>query len=110
MTTKVAAFLAVAVMFLAVAALPAQGPRGGAANARASAPMDLTGYWVSVVSEDWRFRIATPGKGDYESVPISGEGRRTADAWDIAKDDAAGLQCKAFGVGGIIRQPGRLHI
>jgi hypothetical protein len=85
--------------------------RGGPpASARDSAPVDLTGYWVSVVSEDWRHRIATPRRGDYESLPLSGAGRRAADAWDLDADNAAGLECKAFGIGGIIRQPGRLHI
>ena len=90
--------------------LHAQGGRGGGAAARTTAPVDLTGYWVAVVSEDWRHRMLTPRKGDFESVPLSAEGRQTANAWDLAKDDAAGLQCKAFGVGGIARQPGRLHI
>src|SRR5947199_5482533 len=78
--------------------------------ARAVAPIDLTGYWVSVVSEDWRHRMATSRKGDYESLPLNAEGRRIADMWDLAKDNAAGVQCKAFGIGGIMRQPGRLHI
>jgi hypothetical protein len=82
---------------------PAQTPRS-------SAPVDLTGYWVAVVSEDWRHRMATPRKGDYESLPLNAEGRRVADAWDLDADNAAGLQCKAFGVGGLMRQPGRLHI
>src|SRR4030095_7356983 len=91
-------------------ALLAQGPARGAASARASAPADLTGYWVAVVSEDWRHRMATPKSKDYESVPLNQAGTRAADAWDLAKDDAAGLQCKAFGVGGIMRQPTRLHI
>jgi hypothetical protein len=84
--------------------------RSSAESPRASAPIDLTGYWVSVISEDWRHRMATPRKGDYESVPLSADGRRAADAWDLRADDAAGEQCKAFGVGGIMRQPGRLHI
>lgn len=90
----------------------AQGARGGGApaNARTSAPVDLTGYWVAVVSEDWRHRMATPKKGDFESLSLSQEGSRVANSWDLAKDDAAGLQCKAFGVGGIIRQPGRIRI
>ncbi|HEX7082386.1 MAG TPA: hypothetical protein VF329_15365 [Gammaproteobacteria bacterium] len=94
------------------AAAPASAQRGGPgpASARASAPIDLTGYWVSVVSEDWRHRMATPRKGDYESVPLNDEGRRVADAWDLEADNAAGLACKAFGIGGIMRQPGRLHI
>jgi hypothetical protein len=77
---------------------------------RSAAPVDLTGYWVAVVTEDWRHRMATARKGDYESVPLNAEGRRVADAWDLQVDNAAGLQCKAFGVGGLMRQPGRLHI
>lgn len=86
--------------------------RGGepAATPRASAPIDLTGYWVAVVSEDWRHRMATPRKGDYESLPLNAEGRRVADGWNLEADNAAGLQCRAFGVGGLMRQPGRLHI
>jgi hypothetical protein len=103
--------VAVVVGLTVAASVLAQGGRGAApAAARTSAPIDLTGYWVSVVSEDWRHRIATPKKGDYESLTLNAAGTRAAEAWDLAKDDAAGLQCKAFGVGGIIRQPGRLHI
>jgi hypothetical protein len=82
----------------------------GAQPAKAIAPIDLTGYWVSVVSEDWRHRMMTPRKGDLESLPINAEGTRVANAWDLAKDNQGGLQCKAFGVGGIMRQPGRIHI
>lgn len=79
-------------------------------SARDEAPIDLTGHWVSVVSEDWRHRMATPRSGDYESVPLNAEGRRAADAWDLEHDNAEGLECKAFGIGGIMRQPGRLRI
>lgn len=74
------------------------------------APEDITGYWVSVVTEDWRFRMVTPAKGDYASVPISAAGRAVADTWDPAKDEAAGEQCKSYGAAGIMRVPGRLHI
>jgi hypothetical protein len=88
----------------------AQRGAGAAQTPRSSAPVDLTGYWVAVVTEDWRHRMATPRKGDYESLPLNAEGRRVAGEWDLAADNAAGLQCKAFGVGGIMRQPGRLHI
>ena len=79
-------------------------------TARAIAPIDLTGYWVSVVTEDWRWRMLTPPKGDVASVPVNADGRRAANAWDLAKDEASGDACKAFGVGGIMRQPGRLRI
>ncbi len=82
----------------------------GAANPRTAAPIDLTGYWVSVVTEDWRWRMVTPRKGDYPSIPLNPEGRRVADAWDPAKDEAAGEQCRSYGAGNIMRQPGRLRI
>src|SRR5947209_3535817 len=84
--------------------------QGGQRAARAAAVFDPTGYWVPLVTEDWRYRMVTPQKGDYASVPLNAEGRRASDTWDLAKDDAAGAQCKAFGVGGIARQPARLHI
>src|SRR6185436_700342 len=90
--------IAACICCAAASLLFAQGRGQVAANAKAAAPADLTGYWVAVVSEDWRHRMETPKKGDYESIPLNQAGTRAADAWDIAKDDAAGLQCKAFGV------------
>jgi hypothetical protein len=90
----------------------AYAQRGGgqpAANARTASPIDLTGYWVSVVTEDWRWRMVTPKKGDYPSIPLNDAGRKVADAWDPAKDEAAGEQCKSYGAGNIMRQPGRLR-
>lgn len=100
------------VLFWAPDEIHAQRGRGAApaTTAKASAPADLTGYWVSVVSEDWKFRMVTPPKGQYGNVPLSPEGRRVADSWDPAKDEAAGDQCKAYGAAGIMRLPGRLHI
>jgi hypothetical protein len=86
------------------------GPPPAPLTPKANAPEDITGYWVSVVTEDWRFRMVTPAKGDYASVPLNPEGRKVADAWDPAKDEAAGDQCKSYGAGGIMRVPGRAHI
>ena len=104
-----AAFL---LMFSALS-LCAQG-RGGAPQppptARAAAPVDLTGYWVSVVSNDWRLRMVTPLKGDFTSLPLNAEARKIADAWDPAKDEAAGEQCRSYGAPALMRVPGRLHI
>ena len=77
---------------------------------KAAAPVDLTGYWVSVITEDWRWRMVTPAKGDYASMPINAEAKKIADAWDPAKDEAAGEQCKSYGAPAIMRVPGRLHI
>src|SRR5262245_20014908 len=79
-------------------------------TARAAAPVDFTGYWVSVVTEDWRWRMVTPARGDFASIPFNVEGRKVGEAWDSAKDEAAGEQCKAYGAGGVMRLPERLHI
>ena len=83
-----------------------RGQGGPPPTAQAQAPVDLTGYWVSVVTEDWRFRMVTPPKGDYASVPLNAEGRRVADTWDPSKDG----RCEAYGAAAIMRMPGRLHI
>jgi hypothetical protein len=92
----------------------AQGPPGTPPapppTPRAAATVDLTGYWVSLVTEDWRSRMTLPPKGDAESVPLNAEGRKAAQAWDPEKDESAGEQCRAYGAGGIVRRPGRIHI
>jgi hypothetical protein len=80
------------------------------ATARESAPHDLSGYWVSVVTEDWRFRMMAAPAGDYEGISLTPEGERLADAWDPDADIASGNACKAYGVGGIMRMPTRLNI
>jgi hypothetical protein len=80
------------------------------ATPKAAAPIDLTGYWVSVVTQDWRWRMVTPARGDYESVPITLEAKRVGDAWDPARDEAAGEQCRAYGAPAIMAVPTRLHI
>ncbi len=88
-----------------------QGRGGQAAQApAAAAPADFTGYWVAEITEDWRFRMVTPPKGDYPGVPLNPEGVKAADAWDRDKDIAAGEQCRAFGAAGIMRMPIRLHV
>src|SRR5882672_3129856 len=80
-------------------ALSAQppAPAGPPPTPKAQAPWDMTGYWVSIVTEDWRFRMITPGKGDFPGLPLNDEGKKIAEAWDPAKDEAAGEQCKSYG-------------
>lgn len=85
-------------------------PAATTANAQMGAPFDLSGYWVSVVTEDWRYRMLTPDKGDFPGIFLTPEGQRMASAWDPAKDEASGDQCKAYGAGAIMRVPTRLHI
>jgi hypothetical protein len=54
--------------------------------------------------------MITPPKGNVDYVPVNAEGRGAANNWDPAKDEAAGEQCRAYGAGGIMRLPVRLHI
>jgi hypothetical protein len=104
--------VAVTAAALGVRAASAQppGPRQPPRSARESAPIDLTGQWVAIVTEDWRFRMVTPPKGDVEGLQLTPAGRAIADAWDPAKDEAAGSQCKAYGAPAIMRVPGRVRI
>lgn len=80
------------------------------ANAKVAAPQDLTGQWVAVVTEDWGYRMIMPKKGDYLGVPLNTSGRKLADSWDPAKDEAAGEQCKSYGAPALLRVPGRIRI
>jgi len=88
----------------------AQGAPSDGRGAKASAPIDLTGYWVAFVTEDWRYRMVTPPKGDYRGVPITKEALQLVNAWDPAADEAAGNQCKSYGAAAIMRVPGRIHV
>jgi len=103
---------------------PSMGARRGGGGpqppqtAKAAAPIDLTGYWVSIVTEDWIWRMTTPKKGDigagpdggFAPIPLNPEGRRLTLAWDPAKDEAEGNQCKSYGAGNFLNVPGRLHV
>jgi hypothetical protein len=110
--SNLASRFAAAVLALAAAAAAAQppGPPGPPRTARQSAPIDLTGQWVSIVTEDWRFRMVTPPAGDVEGIALTPAGAAIANAWDPAKDEAAGNQCKSYGAAAIMRVPGRLRI
>jgi hypothetical protein len=93
-------------------AVHAQRGRGGApvvgGPPRAAAPIDLTGNWVSIVSEDWLQRMLMPPRGDYAGVPLTLEGRRVANQWEPAS--LATDSCKAYGAPAVMRIPGRLQI
>jgi hypothetical protein len=106
--------VAAAAMGIVGGSLWAQGRGGQAAQApltaRAGAPVDLTGYWVAAITEDWRYRMVTPPKGDFASVPLNANGVKVTNEWDVAKDIAAGEQCRVFGAAGIMRMPIRLHV
>jgi hypothetical protein len=95
----------------AAVSVRSQGPGAPAArSAKAAAPIDLTGYWVAVVNEDWRFRMITPAKGDYGGIPITKEALQIVNAWNPSADESAGNQCKSYGAAAIMRVPGRVHV
>ena len=102
-----------AAVVLSAAPMHAQRGRGAGAapeTARAAAAIDLTGTWVSVISEDWPQRMLPPRKGEYTRIPLTAAARKVADTWDPARDDAAGEQCKGYTAAGITRMPGRMRI
>jgi hypothetical protein len=90
---------------------PGFGGRGGGgppASARDAAPVDLTGTWVSLVTEDWIERMSpdSPASGTGGGFGF-GRGRGAADAGtQITSDDP----CAAYGAGAIMRVPGRVKI
>lgn len=117
--------VAVPLLFEPPAYSQGRGQRGGPPpSPKAAAAFDPTGYWVSIITEDWHVRMVTPPKGDFGSgtnteglpfggggnIPYNDEGTKLAKAWDAAKDEREGNQCKAYGAPGIMRQPTRLHI
>ncbi len=75
---------------------------------REGAPVDLTGTWVSIVSEDWRWRMTTPLIGDFANIPENAAAREFAMAWQPEND--AGNECLAYGAPGIMHRPGRIRI
>jgi hypothetical protein len=104
--SRLAALAALCVCVFFVPAIHGQNKPAAAPTPRDLAPIDLTGYWVSVVTEDWRYRMVMPQKGDFGSVPLNSEGRRVAERWTT--EQAGG--CAAYGVAAGLRMPGRIHI
>ena len=102
--------MTVGIWVLGVGSLGAQRQGGAPPTPRANAAVDLTGTWVAVVTEDWRWRMRTPPKGDYASMPMTPAATKLADSWDPARDTAAGEQCRGYGAPAIMRVPGRVRI
>lgn len=103
---RYAALLALTAVAATAPAQPTAPPPSAPATPRAAAPIDLTGQWVAIINEDWRWRMVTPPKGDVTSVPLNAEGRRMAEAWDPATDG----DCSAYGAAALLRMPTRLRI
>lgn len=76
---------------------------GGAQSAEEAAPVDLTGYWVSIVTEDWIERMSPDS-------PPSGTGGGRGGGRGAAVSPDPGEPCRVYGAAGSMRVPGRLHI
>ena len=107
---RMAAALLITLVGVGSGAATAQPPGGPARSARDSAPIDLTGQWVAIVTEEWRFRMVTPPAGDFDGVQLTPAAAATARAWDPARDEAAGNACKAYGAPALMRVPGRIRV
>jgi hypothetical protein len=94
---------------VSVVAQPPPGPPD-TRSLREQASIDITGQWVAVVNEDWRWRMVTPPVGDTASLPVNERARAAAAAWDLERDRAEGALCKAFAGPGLMRQPTRIRI
>ena len=76
------ALLPIMVMAALPAAMLAQAPAAAAKTPKAAAIEDLTGNWVSIVTEDYRWRMVTPLKGDSRQRSVNAEARKILNAWD----------------------------
>ena len=74
------------------------------------APIDLTGTWVSVVTEDWAVRMLTPPKGEFDNLPLTKAAQDAAARADMAQVAASGRACDAYGAPVIMREPGRIRM
>ena len=84
----VALLLAVAITGPADAQPPPPVLLDAQVSAKASAPFDITGYWTSVITQNWRLRMVTPPKGYYMGIPMTPAAKQVADQWDPAKEEA----------------------
>jgi len=75
-------------------------------SARQAPALALEGYWISVVTEDWQYRMVVPAGGEYEGIPLNDEGLAVADTWDAAAAD----ECGIYGAANLMRVPTRLRI
>ena len=55
---------------------------------KSTAPIDLTGTWVSIITEDWRYRFLTSPKGDFYSLPVNADAKKASLGYTPTQADA----------------------
>jgi hypothetical protein len=109
-------YISAALFAFAPGLLLAQGRGGAPPTAKAAAPADYTGYWVSQIVDEWRFRVV-PQKGDIPYLPINAAARRVvqrpgrlnitwADDNTIKIDFDAGTQTRMLHFGAMMAATG----
>ncbi|MEQ1758912.1 MAG: hypothetical protein ABL986_11385, partial [Vicinamibacterales bacterium] len=103
--------VALVALLLLSGAVLAQAPQTVPTGlAQRYAPIDLSGTWVSIVTEDWAVRMIPPPKGDFESLPLTRAAQDAANRTDMTQVATAGRACEAYGAPAIMRIPGRVRI
>src|SRR5437867_974532 len=88
---RTAAALAAAALAACSAPISGAGPQAPApqrSSYQRYAPIDLTGIWVSVVTEDWAVRMIAPPKGDFVSLPLTKAAQDAANRADMRQVEA----------------------
>ena len=78
MSVKRCVFRSLLVFFVSIAILssratsaqPVQSGQAVSPSARASAPIDLTGYWTALITEDWHVRMLGPAGAVYNITEL----------------------------------------
>ncbi len=97
-------------MTLFVASVPSHAQQDEESFFQRFAPIDITGNWVSVVTEDWHIRMITPPVGNFDGLPLTARAQEVALAVDLQQVESSGQACRAYGAARIMREPGRLKI
>ncbi len=97
---------ALLVVLLSVSMAAQRGPQ----SAKDGAPVDLTGYWVSIVTEDWRYRMVTPARGRSSKRPAQRSGQRPRQQLGSGEGRSRRGAVQSVRAAGVMRAPGRLHV
>ncbi|MBN4074990.1 MAG: hypothetical protein COA71_06910 [SAR86 cluster bacterium] len=95
---------------LLIVSIPVQAQQSDESFYQRFSPIELTGNWVSVITEDWHIRMISPPKGNFDGLPLSTRAQEAANAVDLEQLVRDGQACQAYGAARLLREPGRLRI
>ena len=82
------------------------------AEAPFAAPLDLTGYWEPLITEDYKLRMHGVKKGDYNGIALTDAAKAIADRYrpDAGAEELLLDKCVPHGAVRILFTDTRLHI